>query len=114
MKKLSLIVLCYSWMSFSNDLLAQTNTVQSPPSDAPTGYTYDFDSAKKLIIERQIKPGQNNKDVQPIIDSKDFPKLKNEKALDAAYHESLKEWMEKNPNTIIETLKSRKEIVQKY
>lgn len=113
MKKLSFIILFVAAFSFTNELKSQTlNT--TPPSDASTGYTYDFDLAKKIIIDRQLKPAKSNQVAQPIIDSKDFPKLKNQNELNAAYNDQLKAWMEKNPNVIIESLKSRNEIVKPY
>ncbi len=95
-----------------NKAQAQTNSSSSvAPSDAVTGYTYDFDAAKKIIIEHQIQPNETNVIAKPIIKQKSFPKIGNNKIADSAYHESLKVWMEKNPTIIIEALKSRKDIV---
>jgi hypothetical protein len=50
--------------AFSPALNAQTNvSVQSsPPSDAPSGYTYDLNKAMDLIIERILTPVKANED----------------------------------------------------
>lgn len=99
-----------------NDLNAQNSNYPTakPLTDAPTGYTYDFDLAKQLIIERQVQPANDNLDVKPIIDSKGFPKLSSASALNSAYEEKLKTWMEKNPEIIINSLKNRKNIVHPF
>lgn len=113
MKKLTLIILTFFGVVINNDLKAQTAKA-ALPSDVSTGYTYDFNSAQRIIIERQVKPSVQNQDAQAIIDVKDFPKLTNKDQVNDAYLETLKLWMEKNPSVIIESLKSRKEIVQQY
>lgn len=113
MKKLTLIIFAFLGVMIHTDLSAQTNKKQIP-SDAVTGYVYEFDAAQKLIIERQVNPTDQNADVQPIIDSKNFTKLSNPKKITSADLETLKVWMEMNPSIIIETLKSRKEIVHAY
>lgn len=113
MKNFSSIILFVGGMMLFGNLNAQTSKVKAP-SDAVTGYTYDFDAVKKLIIDRQINPKEDNKDVQAIIEIKGFPQLENKEKLDEAYKSKLGSWIEKNPNLIIETFKSRKEIVQSY
>lgn len=113
MKKLKLIFFTLVAFCIQTNLSAQNQTT-TPPSDAPSGYTYDFDLAKKIIIDRQLKPSNSNQVAQPIIDAKDFPKLKGQNDLNASYNDKLKEWMEKNPSLIIESLKSKNEIVKPY
>lgn len=102
----------FLFLLFSLGLSAQSSL--KPPSDEPHGYTYDFNAAKQLIIERQLYPSNENKDAQKVIDSKDFPKLKNKSGLTEEYQKNLRLWMEKNPDIIIETFKSRKNVVQSY
>lgn len=116
MKKIVLIVTFLGLNVFVNDLNAQNSNYPTakPLTDAPTGYTYDFDLAKQLIIERQVQPANDNLDVKPIIDSKGFPKLSSASALNSAYEEKLKTWMEKNPEIIINSLKNRKNIVHPF
>jgi hypothetical protein len=94
-------------------LNAQTASV-SAPSDAVMGYTYDFDQAKKLIVDHQLSPNKDNAIAKPIVEAKDFPKLSGKAALNASYYEALNTWMEKNPALIIESLKSRKDIVHYF
>lgn len=113
MKNMKLIALFFGAFLYLGNLNAQTNTVPAP-SDAPSGYTYDFDLAKKLIIDHQLKPSKANAEAKPIVESKDFPKLSGKSALNNDYYEKLRVWMEKNPNVIIESLKSKKEIVHSF
>ena len=86
----------------------------TPPSDAPSGYTYDFAKVQNLIIERVTAPSKSNAIAQPFLDQPDFPALSNGKAVDANYKDRLRQWMEKNPSLIINTLKSRTDIVTQY
>lgn len=95
---------------------AQSNASKttSPPSDASTGFTYDFNKVQDLIIERVTNPQKSNADAQVFLDQKDFPIINSAKKADAAYKDELRKWMEKNPTLIINTLKSRKDIVTQY
>ncbi len=101
-----------AFLAFSG-LNAQTASV-TPASDASSGYTYDFDLAKKMIIDHQLDPGKDNALAKPIVESKDFPKLSGKPALNNNYYETLNAWMEKNPALIIESFKSRKDIVHYF
>lgn len=116
MKTYKFLILLGLGLALSPSLSAQNNTskVKSAPSDATEGYTYDFDLAKQLILDYQINPTSSNQEVKSLISEKGFPKLSANKQADAAYHERLNEWMEKNPTRIIEALKNRKDIVHKY
>lgn len=105
-------VFCIGILS-NTDLKAQTAKV-TYPSDAPSGYTYDFNLAQQMIIERQVKPSIQNQLAQPIIDKKDFPLIGSKKDVSENYLETLKKWMEQNPSVIIDAFKSNKEIVQQY
>ena len=96
---------CFSQHSKSNTVI---------PSDAPTGYTYDFNKAQALIISRLSKPDLSNQEAEIIISEPTFPKLKKDEKTDDAYKERLRIWIEKNPNLIISAFKNRKEIVQPY
>lgn len=112
MKSHQILAIIFSLFFTINKVQAQSNnSPNSAPSDAVTGYTYDFDVAKKLIIDFQIKPNETNSIVKPIVKQKSFPKIGSNKPEDISYNEKLKEWMEKNPSLIIETLKSRTDIV---
>ncbi|MBL7917288.1 MAG: hypothetical protein JNM96_02755 [Bacteroidia bacterium] len=112
MKSHQILLFIFSLFFTINKVQAQSNyNPNSAPSDAVTGYTYDFDIAKKLIIEFQVQPNETNSIAKPIVKQKTFPKIGNNKPQDISYNEKLKEWMEKNPNIIIETLKPRKDIV---
>lgn len=113
MKNMKLIALFFGAFLFLNSVHAQTANA-SAPSDANIGYTYDFDLAKKLIIDHQLKPTNENSIAKPIVEFKDFPKLTGKAALNKEYHEKLNAWMEKNSTVIIESLKSKKEIVHSF
>jgi hypothetical protein len=113
MKNMKLIALFFGAFLFLGDLNAQS-TSNAAPSDAVVGFTYDFDLAKKLIIDHQLKPTSETAIAKPIVESKNFPKLIGKSELNNDYYEKLQAWMEKNPNVIIESLKSRKEIVHPF
>ena len=102
---------------FAVNLQAQDNSKplkNPPPSDAVTGYTYDFDKTQSLIIERIITPKTTNADVQVFLDQPDFPLLAKGKSIDDVYKDKLRVWMEKNPNLILNTLKNRSDIVHPF
>ena len=86
----------------------------SSPSDVSSGFTYDFNKAQSLIIERISKPDESNKDAEILLTQNSFPKLNKNEKIEGPYKEKLKDWMEKNPNLIISAFKNRKEIVQAY
>ena len=98
----------------TTSLTSQTEKKQVLPTDINTGYTYDFDKTQSLIIERLTNPQKSNADVQVFLDQKDFPAFTSGKKIDASYKDELRKWMEKNPNLIINTLKTRKDIVTQY
>lgn len=94
---------------------AQTNKKAStPPSDAPSGYTYDFDKTNELIIERLSNPSSVNEDVKIIVEEKSFPKLNKGASIDTDYKKKVAAWVEKNPDLIISVLKNRKDIVHPF
>jgi hypothetical protein len=101
---------------FSTEIVnAQTDAKKiNPPSDAPSGYTYDFNKVMNLITERIATPTKSNADAQAFLDANDFPAAPANKVIDANYKDQLRIWMEKNPNLIINTLKHRKDIVTQY
>ncbi len=101
---------------FSTELAnAQTTAKKvSPASDAPSGYTYDFNKVMDLMTERITNPSKSNAIAQTLLDASDFPIAPANKVIDANYKGQLKIWMEKNPELIINTLKSRKDIVTQY
>lgn len=113
MKTTRIITLLFIGIVYCSDLKAQTAKI-TYPSDAPSGYTYDFNLAQQMIIERQVKPSSKNQLAQAIIDKKDFPLIGNKNDVSETYLETLKKWMEQNPSVIIDALKSNKEIVQQY
>ncbi len=102
--------------AFSPAVIAQTSSKTSQPiaSDAPGGYTYDFNKTMDLIIERITAPSKSNADVKVFLDQKDFPAPPATKGINAAYKDQIRIWMEKNPNLIINTLKHRKDIVTQF
>lgn len=112
-----LVLVCFFGF---NNLSAQqatgnkTSTSTVLPSDKPNGYTYDFAKAQNIIIDRQVQPSEFNKVAQAIIDSPDFPKLNTGSSPDKTYYDTLRKWMEKNPTILIESLKSRTDIVTPY
>ena len=110
---MKLIALFFGAFLFLGDLNAQS-TSSLAPSDATIGYTYDFELAKKLIIDHQLKSTNENIIAKPIVESNNFPKLTGKSELNQSYHEKLQAWMEKNPNVIIVSLKSKKEIVHAF
>lgn len=90
------------------------STKVTPPSDAPSGYTFDYQKTIEIIIERQISPDKSNQDIQPILNQKDFPALKSGQTPDSKYKEILGNWIIANQAIIINTLKHRKNIVTQY
>ncbi len=114
LRKLSYVFVLFV---FATCLRAQDNSKSlknPPPSDAVTGYTYDFDKAQALIIERILDPKSSNIDAQPLIDKTDFPFPAKTKVIDEIYKNKLQVWMEKNPNLIITILKNRSDIVHPF
>ena len=67
MKMKYLFIVAIFVMLSHNKLFSQTDSkakvIAPPPSDATTGYTYDFNKAQALIIERITKPSAANADV---------------------------------------------------
>lgn len=106
----ALFILALQFPSF-----AQTNKkAVTPPSDASSGYTYDFDKTNELIIERIANPSSANEDVKTIVEEKSFPKLNKGETITADYKKKIAAWVEKNPNLIISVLKNRKDIVRPF
>lgn len=102
---------------FSTEIMnAQTNTKEAVaiPSDAPHGYTYDFDKVMNLLTERISAPSKTNSIAQTLLDAKDFPVAPANRVVDADHKKQLKAWIEKNPDLIINTLKTRTDIVTPY
>lgn len=115
MKSIRILIVALT-LAGSGHAFAQSSNTQittTPPSDAPAGYTYDWDITRQLILDRIAKPSDANKDAQPLLDAADFPAYKG-KAIDDAFKAKLKEWMEKNSTLIINTLKHRKDIVTPF
>jgi hypothetical protein len=114
MKNMKLQLLILSVFLGLGHLQAQSASSNSAPSDATIGYTYDVDLAKKIINEFQLTPNAENAVVKPIVEAKDFPKLNSKDKLNNHYNDKLNTWMENNSVLIIQTLKSRKEIVHPF
>ncbi|MGE0567728.1 MAG: hypothetical protein AB7O73_07240, partial [Bacteroidia bacterium] len=113
------VFLCFGVISSLNAQVtsneqASAHPVKKAPSDQATGYTYDFELAQSLIVNCQIEPDSENQIALPITKQASFPKLKSKANLNDSYLENLKSWMEKNPDIIISTLKSREDIVHKF
>lgn len=90
-------------ITFSSVIKAQdgSKSNQTIASDAPSGYTYDFDTAVNMpIIERITAPTKSNSDVNVFLDQKDFPTPPSNKTIDSSYKNQLRAWMEKNPNLV--------------
>lgn len=115
MKK-SYLLFIISFFVFQLSSIAQEKTVQkqTPPSDIPGGYTYDFDKTQNLIVDRLTNPTEFNKDVEVFISDSKFPTYKKGTVIDAAFRQQISEWMEKNPDMIINTLKHRTDIVRSF
>jgi hypothetical protein len=114
MKSLKFFIVFAAILAF-NSSYGQSNNANTnkPGSDAPTGYTYDWDLSQKLILDRISNPSEANQDVQPILDAPGFPAYAGKK-IDENYKNSMREWMEKNSAIIINTLKHRKDIVTPF
>lgn len=108
--------LAFIMLAFSQEIKAQNavKSNQTIASDAPTGFTYDFNKTQNLIIERITAPSKSNADVKIFLEQKDFPAPPANKVIDASYKDQLRIWMEKNPDLIINTLKPRKDIVTQF
>ncbi len=107
---LTSVLICFLQFSF----FAQTNKKSIPPSDAASGYTYDFDKTNELVLERISNPNTSNADVKPIVNETSFPKLNSGATIDADYKKKVADWIEKHPDLIISTFKNRKEIVHTF
>lgn len=114
--KLRIAGLVLMMFAFTSAVNAQTTSEKksTPPTDIPSGYTYDFAKTMNLIIDRIVSPKKSNADVQLLLDTPDFPTVPKNKNVDEAYKGLLRTWMEKNPAVIINTLKSRTDIVTQY
>lgn len=101
---------------FTQNIVAQSNNTVPvvKPSDIPHGYTYDFDKAQRVILSRVAQPDATNAIAKPILEAKGFPAHSASMEVTKEFIEKLNAWMEKNPNIIIEALKSRQDIVQPY
>lgn len=108
---LALMLLAFSTAIKAQDAAKSDQTINS---DLLSGYTYDFNKTMNLIVERITAPSKNNADVKVFLDHKDFPAPPANKTIDAAYKDQIRIWMEKNSTLIINTLKSRKDIVTQY
>lgn len=94
---------------------AQTNKKQvTPPSDGPSGFTYDFDKTNELIIERLSKPTAENLDVKTLIDDSSFPVLAKGQTIDTDYKRKIALWVETHPTLVINALKNRKDVVRPF
>lgn len=112
---IKLAVFALSICAFSTTMHAQSNAKQvTPPSDALSGFTYDFNKVMTLITERIATPSTNNAEAQVFLDHKDFPKIPANKINHSESRDQIRIWMEKNPDLIINTLKHRKDIVTQY
>lgn len=112
--KRSVFLISVLFFAFQFSFFAQTKQKVSLPSDASSGYTYDFDKANELIIERLTDPNKANEDAKVIVEEKSFPKLNQGETIDANFKKKVAAWIEKNPNLIISNFKNRKEIVHTY
>ncbi len=107
-----LILLLVFVFKFSSN--AQNNTSTSTaPSDAPTGYTYNFDKVQSAIINELLQPSKHNQEAKQLINTATFPKLKST-VVDENYKQQLKLWIEANSTLVINTFKNNKTIVTPY
>ncbi|MBA3680844.1 MAG: hypothetical protein H0W73_06715 [Bacteroidetes bacterium] len=110
---LFLTVLFICALQFSS--VAQTDKkAVTPPSDASTGYTYDFDKTNDLIIERLSHPTSANDDVQALVEEPGFPKLNKGEKITLDYKKKVASWVESHPALVIAVLKNRKDIVHPF
>lgn len=93
---------------------AQNGKKMPPPSDVTHGFTYDFDKANQLIIDRLMNPNAGNEDAKVIVEHNSFPKSKKAKMIDDEYKRTIANWIQSNPDLIISTFKHRKNIVQAF
>jgi len=94
---------------------AQTNKKQvTPPSDAPSGFTYDFDKTNELIIDRLSNPTVANEDVKVLIDEPSFPIRAKGQTIDQDYKKKIAIWVETHPSLVINALKNRKDVVRPF
>ncbi len=107
---LSAALICTLHVSF----FAQSNSPVIPPSEAPHGYTYDFDKVNAIIIERLVKPSSANEIASVLIAEISFPKLVKGTEIDQEYKKNIVKWIESHQALIISTFKNRNDIVQSY
>jgi hypothetical protein len=112
--KRSVFFISVLFFAFQFTFFAQAKQKVSLPSDASSGYTYDFDKANELIIDRLSNPNKDNEDAKVIVEEKSFPKLSQGQSIDSNFKKKVAAWIEKNPSLIISNFKNRKEIVYTY
>lgn len=93
---------------------SKENTKPVALSDISSGYTYDFEKAFALIKDRIAEPNVSNEIVKPILQATDFPVKANNDQSKISFEDQIRQWMEKNPTLIINTLKTRQDIVTQY
>ena len=100
--------------SLQISVFAQTNNEIMPPSEAPHGFTYDFDKVNAIIIDRLVKPSSANEIASVLVEETNFPKLVKGSEIDQEYKKNIVKWIESHQALIISTFKNRNDIVQSY
>ncbi len=92
---------------------AQTSKKQNLPSDAQSGFTYNYDKVFSLLSHEAVNPSLSNNPALSLVKSNDFPKLSST-TLTAQDFDLIKKWMDAHPNQIIEAYKNDSQIVTPF
>ncbi|MDI9342241.1 MAG: hypothetical protein QM534_16825 [Sediminibacterium sp.] len=117
MKKILFFLVC----SFCYTVYHAQQAAPSPtkdykaPSDAPSGYTYNFDKVFAALWSEMSAPSGNNQSPEyQLIHSKDFPKTTQTLHNEVYGKALLRKWMEEHPDMIINAYKTREDIVTPF
>ncbi len=96
--------------------LSAQSTTSNKPSDASSGYTYDFDKITELVHKEIKAQSSQPKDieVQQLINSPGFPKVDNKSAITIAEKTAISNWIQENGNLVIKLFINRKDIVTPF
>lgn len=119
MKKIFLLLICGLYTGFYHAQQTVPSDTKKQdykaPSDAPMGYTYNFDKVfAALWSEMSIPSGNKQSPEYQLTHSKDFPKASQTLNNEVYGKALLRKWMEEHPDAIINAYKTREDIVTPF
>jgi hypothetical protein len=110
--------LLYTLILFAsfNFISAQTNPNSNAPSDATTGYTYNYDKVFTLVCNELLNKTNViiDNEANVLIGKSNFPKIGNVNTLTTNQKTTVANWIQANGNLVIEVFKNRKDIVTQF